>query len=286
VPDLDDYELLQTDAPHAVVRRRPPVVWIAIVVLAIAGLTYFVYSSRPARQPPPAAAARTPERIEKPPAPLGGVGEPVTLPPLDESDPIVRDLVRKITSNPLAEAWLSTKDLVRSFTVVVENIVEGVTPAKHLSVLRPKSAFRVEQRNGQLFIDPSSYSRYDGIAAAAASIDPAGAARVYATLKPRIAEAYSQLGLPGDTFDRALERAIVALLSTPVVDGPVRVEPQGGVAYRYADSNLEGLTAAQKQLLRTGPRNMRTIQSALRQIALGLGIPAERLRDRNDRQAR
>jgi len=40
---------------------------------------------------------------------------------------------------------------------------------------------------------------------------------------------------------------------------------------------LEGLTAAQKQLLRTGPRNVRIIQSSLRQIALALGIPPERL---------
>jgi hypothetical protein len=115
------------------------------------------------------------------------------------------------------------------------------------------------------------------VAAAAASIDPAGAARLYATLKPRIEEAYRELGAPEQTFDRALEHAIVVLLKTPVVDSPVRVETQGGMGYAFASPELEGLTAPQKQLLRTGPANVRTIQSALRAIAIALGIPEDRL---------
>jgi hypothetical protein len=73
-----------------------------------------------------------------------------------------------------------------------------------------------------------------------------------------------------------LERAIVLLLDTPVVDGPVRVEPRG-VGYGYADPKLEDLAPAQQQLLRMGPRNVRTIQSALRGIALALRIPIQRL---------
>jgi len=145
-----------------------------------------------------------------------------------------------------------------------------------LNFLRPASAFRVVEQNGQLVIDPQSYARYDGLAAAAASIDPAGAARLYATLKPRIEEAHGELGAPPGSFDRALERTIVLLLQTPVVDRPVRVEPKG-IGYRFADPNLERLAAPQKNLLRTGPRNVRIIQSALRQIALALGIPSERL---------
>jgi hypothetical protein len=132
-------------------------------------------------------------------------------------------------------------------------------------------------RNNQLFIDPRSYQRYDAIADAVASIDPPGASRLYATLKPRIGEAYGQLGQPENAFDATLERAIVALLQTPVVDGPVRVESKGGTGYRYADPKLEGLTAAQRHLLRTGPRNVRMIQSALRQLAIALGIPPGRL---------
>ncbi len=277
--DIPDYELLKTDEPPGP-EPTPPAnrgVWIAsgIFIVAAAVAVYLVYVRRPAPAAPAATASAA--RPAPPPAgPLGGEAERIAVPPLEASDPLVRELVRKITSHPRAAAWLTTDGLIRNFSVVVANVAEGETPAGHLRVLRPETAFRVVEQNGQLVIDPQSYARYDSLAAAAASIDAAGAARLYATLKPRIEEAYGELGAQPASFDRALERAIVSLLQTPVVDRPIRVEPKG-IGYRLADPNLERLTAPQKNLLRTGPRNIRIIQSALRQIALALGIPSERL---------
>ena len=98
----------------------------------------------------------------------------------------------------------------------------------HLGTLRPASRFQVVQRADGLYIDPRSYERFDRVAAAAASIDPAGASRLYATLKPRIEEAYRELGAPDGTFDRALERAIVVLLKTPVIDKPSALSHREG----------------------------------------------------------
>jgi hypothetical protein len=173
-------------------------------------------------------------------------------------------------------AWLATDGLIRNFTVVVANIAEGSTPAARLRALAPAGPFRVVEQGDELLIDPRSYERYDRLAEAVASVDPAGSARLYATLKPRIEEAYRDLGLPDGTFDRVLERAIVSLLATPVADSPHDLAPRG-IVYGYADPGLESLTAAQKQLLRMGPRNARSVQQKLREIALALGIPAERL---------
>jgi release factor glutamine methyltransferase len=129
---------------------------------------------------------------------------------------------------------------------------------------------------GHLLTETSTVQA-DRLAAAAASIDPAGAARLYATLKPRLEEAYRDLGYPQTPFDRTVERAIVLLLETPIVEDPVRVEPHGAAGYAFAAPELEGLTGAQKQLLRTGADNVRVIQSSLRAIAIALGIPASRL---------
>jgi hypothetical protein len=39
---------------------------------------------------------------------------------------------------------------------------------------------------------------------------------------------------------------------------------------RYADPALEALTPAQKQLLRTGPRNVRLVQAKLRELQAAL----------------
>jgi hypothetical protein len=274
--DLRDYQLLKTVEPSAPEPNVKSAVWIAVVFIAVAAsaaTVYLVRSRRPAPAPAPTSAAQSAQEAIRP---LGSDAEQITLPPLGESDALVRDLVRKITSHPQALAWLTTTGLIRNFTVVVANIAEGTTPAGHLRVLRLSSPFQVDERNGEIFIDPRSYDRYDGVAAAAASIDPPGASRLYATLKPRIEEAYAELGVQPASFDRALERAVVVLLQVPAVDGPVRLYPKG-IGYRFGDPNLERLMPAQKQLLRAGPRNVRIVQSALRQLALALGIPPERL---------
>ncbi|MDO8794231.1 MAG: DUF3014 domain-containing protein [Vicinamibacterales bacterium] len=279
-PDLPDYELLPLagKSPALPPAKRPWGLWLAVagLIVATAIAAYVALGGRTTLAP----VTTEPERVEAPQSPvqpLGGDGAPIVLPPLDQTDPVVRELLKQITSHPRVAAWLATEGLIRNFVVVVSNIAEGRTPAGQLRVLRPSAGFHVVERGANVYIDSRSYERYDGLAAAAASIDPAGAARLYVTLKPRIEEAYRDLGVPAAPFDRTLERAIVLLLETPTVEDPVRAEPQGGVGYGFAAPDVEALPAAQKQLLRMGPRNVRTIQSSLRAIALALGIPAERL---------
>jgi hypothetical protein len=278
--DVEDFELLRTDEPPRLEPpRRPVVLWIVVAALIAASAiaAYIALGGRAPSRPVTTASQPADSRAQAD-RPLGGDPQPIVVPPLGESDPVVRELVRQLTSHPRVLAWLATNGLVRNFTVAVENIADGATPARHLRVLQPASEFLVTERAGDLHIDPRSYERYDSLAAAVASIDPANAAQLYATLKPRLEEASRELGT-GEAFDRTLERAIVSLLRTPVRDAPVRVRTQPqGIGYGFADAELEGLTAAQKQLLRMGPRNARIIQSSLRAIALALGIPAERLR--------
>jgi Protein of unknown function (DUF3014) len=258
--------------------KRPIGLWLLAVALLVAiGIAAYLgfvrRSGAPTTAPPAVAAAPPSDR------PLGSDAAPIVVPPLAESDPVVRELVRQLSSHPSVAAWLATNGLIRNFTVSVENVADGATPARHLRVLRPRSAFTVRERGNNIYINPRSYERYDTIAAAVASIDPAGAARLYATLKPRIEEAHRELGGGATSFDRTLERAIVLLLETPVLpEGDVRLQAEvQGIGYGFNDPQLENLTAAQKQLLRMGPRNAATIQAALRAIAVALGIPAERL---------
>lgn len=249
----------------------------ALMLLATGVAAYVVFGGR--WTPPPAAPVTAPapgEATEEPVPALGGAPEPVVIPPLADSDEFVRELVRKLSAHPRVAAWLATDGLVRNFTVVVSNVAEGKTPARHLALLRLSSPFRVVERGADVYLDPQSYERYTALADAAASIDPAGAARLYSTLKPRIEEAHRELGSPDRPFDRTLEEAIVLLLETPVVDDPVRVEPRG-IGYGFADPQLEALTDAEKQLLRAGSRNVRVFQGVLRQVALALGIPARRM---------
>jgi hypothetical protein len=278
--DLDDLDIGHAEPPASASRkRRPPLALLVVAVVLSATTIWFVVSRRE-----PGPAQPNAEVVANEPAPAAAVpalgSEPadITVPPLDESDAVVRQLVRQLTSHPAIARWLATDGLIRNFTVVVANIADRTTPSRHLRALRPADTFATVAEGSRLVIDQSSYRRFDGFAAAAASVDAAGAARLYTTLKPRIEEAYRDLGHPDASVDRALETAIVELLRTPVVEGPVVVTAgTKGIGYVYANRDLEALSPPQKQLVRMGPVNTRAIQRALRAIALALGIPAERL---------
>jgi Protein of unknown function (DUF3014) len=279
MPDSWDHKLLRTEEPPELSPPRRQVgLWIIAGLLVVAAVvaTYVVFGGRSTSERTTAAAPPSPVKAPQPIQPLGGDALPIDVPPLDETDALVRTLVKQLSSHPQVAAWLATEGRIRNFAVVVANIAQGKTPAALLRTLRPSSPFRVVAQGDDLYLDPRTYERYAGLADAVASVDPAGGARLYATLKPRIEEAHRELGYPDIPFDRALERAIVLLLETPVQDGALRVEPRG-IVYGFADEELEDLTAAQKQLLRMGPRNARVVQRALRSIALALGIPSERL---------
>jgi hypothetical protein len=255
----------------------PRVALAAVVVLALGAAAFYFVNRQPSETSPAPAAQQQPAApAVAEPTPLGGAPEAVTVPPLDESDPVVRTLAQMLSENPTFLAWLASDDLIRTFTLAVVKVADGDTPASNLRMMRPPAGFSVRQRGEDIYLDTRSYERYTALADAVASIDPAGSARLYATLKPRIEDAHHELGY-NTPFDRTLERAIVRLLSTPVPDRPILLQPGKATEYLYVDPELERLTKAQKHLLRLGPRNARAVQASLRNVAAALGIPPEKL---------
>ena len=272
----------ETDEPPALLPPPPPAprpglrILAALLIVAVAITGYFVLRSQRATTSRTAAATPATAPVQ-PATSLGAEAEAITLPPLDESDDAVRELVGNLSSHPSVAAWLTTDDLIRNFTVVVSNIANGEPAARRVPVLKPRTPFLVDEQDEDVFINPRSYARYTPLATAASSIDPAGAARLYTTLKPRIEDAYRELGYPDTPFDQTLERAIVLLLKTPIPAGQVALRPAGANAFAFVDPKLEALTPSQKLLIRFGPDNARAVQSSLRAIALAMGIPADKL---------
>jgi hypothetical protein len=253
-------------------RSRRLLAVVAVLAIAIVvGAGY--YWLRRGRSEPAARAAAQPAdaavKVRQEPAEL------ISLPPLAETDPLVRQLVGALSSHPVVASWLTTERLISNFVVVTSKIAEGQTPVAELKAIGPVPPFKVRTAKGAISIDPSSYARYDRYAQAVSALDAQGTARLFETLKPRINEADRNFGGAGH-FDAEVERAIVELLNVPVVEGPVALK-MSGIVYAYADPRLEGLSPAQKQLLRMGPENVRAIQSKLREIAGVLQIPESRL---------
>ena len=240
--------------------------------VSVGAYAWWHYRARPA---PAEVRALTEQAVAPatPAAPAAEPGDNIVLPPLPETDAIVRELVAKVSAHPRVMAWLATDQLLRNFTVTVASMANGKTPSQPLAKLRPAEKFQVLQNAGSIVIDPRSYRRYDTYADAIGALDARGTARLYATLKPRIQDAYGELGEAGE-FDRTFERALRELLKTPVIDGSVALASKT-VAYDYADPRLQSLPAVQRQFLRMGPRNVRIIQAKLREIAPLIGITVD-----------
>jgi hypothetical protein len=245
----------------------------AVLITAAAAAIYVLFGRNTDQAAPAQATAAAPPAAT---GPAAEAGENIPLPPLDATDPIVRKLVTELSAHPTVAAWLTTDRLLRNFAVVAINISEGKTPTRHLKTVTPQGKFRVKSAATGAYVDPASYGRYDTYAEAIDALDARGTARLYATLRPRLVEAYAEQGIPEDKVDAVLERAIVHLLETPLVDGEVPLKTKT-ISYAFSDERLESLSAAQKQFLRMGPRNVRVVQAKLRDLALYLGIPSARL---------
>jgi len=276
--DVGDFELNKgVDAGGPQQRSLGRKLLIAALVIAIAGVAiylgarYWRTTSREVRLQTEQAVVPSAGASK----PVAEPGDNIPLPPLDQMDPLVRELVAQLSSHPMVAAWLTTDGLVQNFTVIVINVAGGQTPAKHLRKLAPGAPFATVTRDGVSYIDARSYERYDRYADAVAGLDARGTARLYATLKPRIQDAANELG-ERDDFNITLERAIRQMLATPIIERPIEVK-QAPVLWVYADPKLEGPSHAQRQLLRAGPRNVRLIQAKLREIAPHIGIAPETL---------
>lgn len=264
--ELDDIRLERSPDPVTPVpspsRWGPALVGLVLVCALLAGWYYW----RSDRDPETADGVAVKHDVipaEAPPA--------VDLPPLDQSDAFVRDLVRALSSHPVIASWLTTDQLIRNFAVSVRNVAEGDTPARHLKPIAPGRSFQVRRERGAIYIDEASYARFDGHAAAVSGLDPERTAELYRLLKPRLEEAYREVAGPDADFERDLRVALTSVIETPVVDRPIELRT-AIAGYDYADPSLQSLSPSQQQLLRMGPNNARRIQQSLRAIASEMGI--------------
>lgn len=236
----------------------------AVLVIALLGVAFLVF------QKPRKAVATPAPVLATPAAPAATATPAIALPSLEASDGFVRELAKALSTNPELARWLGRSALVRTLTAVVDNVASGESPRQHLDFLAPRQRFAAARRPPrQIVPDPKGFAGYDGFADAVASLDATAAATAYRTLEPLFDAAYVELGHPGGGFSKALDRAIQALLAAPVLREDTALVPHA-IGFRYADPALEGLTAAQKQFLRIGPRNVRIVQGKLRELQAAL----------------
>ena len=252
--------------------RDKAIWWSAGIVIAGAiaiGVYYRYYSptqSPPAQpQAPPQAAAPAPAIQHPIPSAAEQQAQQTPLPPLDQSDPVVRDSLIGLLGKPAVAKFLVPHQVVRDVVVTVDNLPRKKVAAE-LRPLQPTAGeTAVDTQGGATDLSQQNYQRYAELMDVVRTSDPKALAAVYFRLYPLFQQAYENLGYPGKYFNDRMVQAIDSLLATPDVPGPVTlVRPK--VFYQFADPKLEALPAGQKVLIRMGPQNAGVIKQKLQQL--------------------
>jgi hypothetical protein len=187
--------------------------------------------------------------------------------PLDSSDPAIKSSLINSSSadEDTVNRMLVNEGLLQRFVVSATNLANNEMAPNHQLLTPPEQSFRVYSQAGKQWIDAASYKRYTPYVDMLESFDNEALLNVYAIYKGDIQAKYAEIGNPDQDFNEVLLDAIDQLLDTPEVPVPVEVYTDS-VAYKYADERLENLNEPQKQLLRTGPDNMRRIKAKLREL--------------------
>lgn len=224
------------------------------------------YDEETAEPEPELELEPIPTEPEAAPEPQEPEPEPIALPELDESTPTV---LQNLDSADINIRPLKSSQLIRDAVVLMDNISNGSIVRERTIVQRPDGRFKVLEVDGELYIDESSYHRYDALVDWFVSLEPDALVENYELFKPLVQEAYAEIGYPESDFNDTLLEAIEVALDTPVPDGLVQVEDDS-VMYTFADDSYESLPAAQKQLLRMGPDNIQRVKDKLREIRRAL----------------
>jgi hypothetical protein len=213
-------------------------------------------------QPAPTVELEEKDEVEPLPEPVEPDPEP-----LDTSDPAVKASLIESSSadEETVNRMLVNEGLIQRFVVSVTNLANDEMAPNHQLLTPPEQNFRVYSQAGKQWIDAASYKRYTPYVDMLESFNNEALLNIYGIYKEDIQAKFSEIGNPNEDFNEVLLQAIDQLLDTPEVPVPVEVYTDS-VAYKYADERLENLNEPQKQLLRTGPDNMRRIKAKLREL--------------------
>lgn len=228
-------------------------------------------------QSPPVATLQT--LSQSAPATYPRVRQTDALPTLDQSDKALWEVLTGLFGTKAFTEIFYSSDVIRRFVVTVDNLPRKRLPLQLRPVAPAAGRFLTTAEHGSVVITSENNRRYARYVLAAEAVDTKKLVAAYVHLYPLFQQEYESLGYPSGTFNDRLIEAIDDLLSTPDVEGPVRLV-QPNVMYEFADPQLEALSAGEKVMLRIGSDNAGRVKTKLREIRgeldqTFLGTPAQ-----------
>lgn len=268
----------RTIAPHFII--------IGVIVVVILAVIFWPDSDKKSEEKPDKVSEQVKQKPLEPvePEPFEGTPEPEpveidpnaeveSMPdevepeplPADASDEGVKTALNNASEDDKVNQLVINEGLLQRFVVSVTNLANDEMAPNHQLLKAPEQSFRVYSQAGKEWIDAASYKRYTPYVDMLESFENDALISMFQQYRPQIQAKYAEIGDPDTPFQTVMINAIDKLLDTPEVPVPVEVYTDS-VAYKFADPQLENLNEPQKQLLRTGPDNMRRIKAKLREI--------------------
>ena len=263
---------------------------VGAAALAVLGLGFLVWNALLPRergapifapvssQTVPAAPPAIVEKVPPPdPPPTESACVPVPapeLPPLDDSDDFIRTQMDACLAALFSDGSPDgTADILRRAAAVVEKAARGELSRGRFALIEaPAGEFRTETRGDRHYIDNATFRRYDAVVDALTCMPPERIASLTRLLRPLLAQAMRELGLPEADVHAMVDAALAAILAVQFPALPVEVV-RGDALFKYADAEIEAASGLTKQLLRLGPDNLARLQRYAGQVLAVLRQP-------------
>ncbi len=265
-----------------------PLLWPLVLLVAIIIAAVLVWKQLHPRapqvtSPAPAQSAAAPPPIAPPSTgpehPIEAAGESTpasALPALADSDAALQDALAALFGNAPLDRIFHLQQIAQRFAATIDNLPRPSASAQRMPVLPAAGTLATTQDHGQTVLSAGNGARYTPYVEALEAVDTGRLVATYVHFYPLFQRAYEDLGYPGKYFNDRLVYVIDHLLAAPEPEGTVAlIQPK--IAYRFADPELESLSAGQKIMVRIGHDNEMRVKAKLRAIRQSLtGHPPPR----------
>ncbi|MFP5349769.1 MAG: DUF3014 domain-containing protein [Gammaproteobacteria bacterium] len=261
--------------------------WGAVVLLvAVVLIALYFYLPDIMRQPASVPVASAPPPVQDQPSirhpiekaqvqPLPSAEDAQPLPPLAESDEPALTAAQRLVGRESLERYFYLDSLMRRVVVTIDNLPRKQVPERYRLTKPIGGRFVVTEERETTFLNPKNYARYAPAVLFFEGIDTKKLVATYVRFYALLQQEYQNLGRPDGYFNDRTVEAIDDMLAAPELHQPIQlVRPN--VWYKFADPELEALSAGQKLMIRIGPENAARVKAKLRDIRRELTGTAER----------
>jgi hypothetical protein len=235
----------------------------------------------PAVPPAPAVPQPAAPAVTGPAHPIEAAGAEAAaqqppLPALADSDPAMQDAMAAIFGKAPLDRIFHLQQIVQRFVATIDNLPRQTAAVQKMPVQPLGGSLQTTQSDGQTVLAADNGSRYTPYVQVMEAADTTRLVAAYVRFYPLFQKAYEDLGYPGKYFNDRLVFVIDHLLAAPEPTGPIAlVQPK--IVFRFADPELESMSAGQKIMVRMGRDNELRVKARLRAIRQALvGNPPPR----------